>query len=90
MESYSYTAKKLTPWYPARIKPVRVGVYNVSCRASEQTGQWFAYWNGERFMYYHTDPRKAYRSRATFGCGADTKSWRGLNKRPRATYGNTK
>lgn len=40
---------KPTPWFVNGEKPTREGVYNVSCRKSEQTGKWFARWDGEKW-----------------------------------------
>jgi hypothetical protein len=74
------TELTLTEWYPASIKPVRKGIYNVSCRSEDQSGKWYSYWNGVSFMYYGIDPRSAMKYRKEKGCGNDTKSWRGIAK----------
>jgi hypothetical protein len=39
---------KLTPWYPANIKPVREGWYEVSCSYKNVCGG-MHYWNGKRW-----------------------------------------
>lgn len=41
--------KKMTPWFPGNVKPVRPGVYNVSCRSSGQTGNWYGRFDGNRW-----------------------------------------
>lgn len=36
-------SKKLTPWFPADVKPVRKGVYIASLFRHEK---WYRYWDG--------------------------------------------
>lgn len=38
---------KRTPWYPAHIKPVRVGMYEIKFGGFVFSGY---YWNGEKWM----------------------------------------
>lgn len=52
---------ELTPWFVNGEKPVRKGVYNVSCRKEHQSGQWYAYWDGERWSRAHDNIRQAAR-----------------------------
>jgi len=70
----------LTEWYPIDIKPVRKGVYNVSCRSEDQTGRWYSYWNGSNFNYYGLNVIKATQMKKDKGSGPFTKSWRGIAK----------
>lgn len=73
------TPRGLSPWFPVRIKPVRAGVYNVSCWSRKQTGNWYAYWDGERFGWFHNEPQGAFNMRESWGAVA--KSWRGLTRK---------
>lgn len=73
-------SKKLTPWFPMSVKPTRIGVYNVSCRAHDQSGTWYAKWDGVRFHWYATHPDDVW-SRDHSG-NDHTQSWRGLAKKP--------
>ena len=41
---------KLTPWFPASVVPVRVGVYEVRDQHID-TSHCFAYWDGDRFGF---------------------------------------
>lgn len=44
-------SKKLTPWFPGDVKPVRPGIYNVSCRDEWQTGEWYAKFDGDGWLW---------------------------------------
>ena len=80
--------QKLTPWFVNGEKPVRKGVYNVSCQRRHQSGTWFAYWDGKRFLPFDADKNGAEQSGREFlrkfkGCGAGAfvlsgGSWRGI------------
>ena len=54
------TNPKLTPWFTKGEKPVHIGVYNVSCRKHDQTGNWYSYWNGKEFSYWCRSIEAAY------------------------------
>ena len=72
----TYNDEDLTPWFPADVKPVRLGVYEVqmnNCR--------FAYFDGERWGWAFSTVRKANKDRHTTGA-IQSKVWRGLNKEP--------
>jgi hypothetical protein len=73
-------SKELTPWFPMRVKPARIGVYNVSCRAHDQSGAWYAKWDGFRFHWYAKHPNDILSS--DHGGNDRTQSWRGLAKKP--------
>ena len=45
---------RLTPWYPAHTRPVRVGVYNASQFFNEHI---YRYWDGEWWSYCDYTPR---------------------------------
>jgi hypothetical protein len=51
-----------TPWFSVKTPPVRPGVYNISCRDHDQTGTWFAYFDGE----YWRPWKQAYRPDYSF------------------------
>lgn len=76
---------KLTPWFPESVKPARPGVYNVSCRTSGQSGNWFARFNGEHWSPgWETDknyvfPLSDMESNSDRYLG----TWRGLAEKPK-------
>ncbi len=43
---------KCTPWYPASVLPVHVGVYECEWKAGGHTldGIWYNYWDGAQFL----------------------------------------
>lgn len=72
---------KLTAWYPAHIKPARVGVYLTH---SSSDGEWkfFQYWNGRKwggsasnewFAYVRRDEQTEFQR----------VQWRGLAEAPK-------
>jgi hypothetical protein len=76
---------KLTPWFTNGEKPDHIGVYNVSCQRENQTGDWYSYWNGERFYFFASDVEEAYREYYNGCTGGKSDSfvliegsWRGL------------
>ena len=73
---------KLTPWFPAHVKPARVGVYEVDDQDG-MIGPWYAYWNGRRFGWRSwKGPQEAYESRFD-SIGLDERAiWRGLAEDP--------
>jgi hypothetical protein len=76
---------ELTEWFSIETPPVRKGVYNVSCNGTDQSGQWYSYWDGLRFNYYSYQ-NEAYEDYLNHGLGAGpaTQSWRGLASPPAA------
>lgn len=73
---------KLTPWFPAEVKPVHQGTYEVD-DDDGIPGSWYAYWDGWKFGYRHYDPEIAFRLRDRHtDCNHMTK-WRGLAKPPK-------
>lgn len=46
----------ITPWYPADVKPVRVGVYE---RKIVVWKVWFSYWNGKKWSIGGRTPKEA-------------------------------
>jgi hypothetical protein len=81
-------SEKLTPWFPADVKPVRNGVYEVESRVHRA----FAYWNGERFGWRCWElpglgaeeaAIDAFHMRRAETCLEPRVSWRGLAKEPK-------
>ena len=76
---------KLTPWFVNGEKPTRKGVYNVSCRKKNQTGLWFARWDGKT---WHTAALSTGRAEKITQKASDPQrwnldgSWRGLAEEP--------
>ena len=68
---------KKTEWFPACIKPVRVGEYEVNrpCMPSERWAQCRMFWNGNRWQY----PDRGY---TDFGTVHESGGeWRGLTEK---------
>lgn len=78
---------ELTPWFVNGEKPARPGVYNVSCRKFDQTGYWFAKWDGNSWFVAKELVQLAEREGNKLGEGDDRHwhvrgSWRGLAQNP--------
>lgn len=84
-------AQNLTTWFPETMKPVRVGVYEVTDYNEKHRA--FAYWNGKRFGYRcwayegEIDEQEAINDALGFRraetCLSPRCSWRGLAKEPK-------
>ena len=76
---------KLTPWFVNGEKPARPGVYNVSCRKENQSGHWYARWDGEQWFRARLSVDGA-AGRALpetlLNYWSDIGSWRGLAEKP--------
>lgn len=70
---------KLTPWFPANIKPVRVGPYEVQVNSTYAKGRSFQYWNGSEWRFRDGSPTFAMELRhyRTF---FESPVWRGLTE----------
>lgn len=79
-DAYSYSAKDMTRWYHASIKPARVGLYRIE---ADVYAQW-AYWNGEFWGFRCFSPEAAYAERNNRTLGP-IYHWRGLKKNPAPT-----
>jgi len=67
---------KLTPWFPANVKPVRAGVYEVE---SLNHFKLYRYWDGRRWRAgAHTPDRAIQKFRISGLPSPDVVSWRGL------------
>jgi hypothetical protein len=72
-------SKKMTPWFPPQIKPMRVGVYQIKFNYPlPRTESMYATWNGRRwsnmsyqtFGYWH----------GIFSGAEQEKHWRGFTE----------
>lgn len=79
---------KFTPWFINGENPFRPGVYGVSRKRRDQSGNWYSHWNGKNFGPFGGTPQEALRMRRTWlSRGAGTRvlsggSWRGLAEQP--------
>jgi len=70
---------KLTPWFPAEVKPVHVGAY-LSLEYSDGAN-FYRYWDGKRWGAASRNIRNALRfTNTSFACQENT--WRGLAEKP--------
>lgn len=86
--------QKLTGWFVKGEKPVRKGVYNVSCQREHQSGRWWSYWDGVRFLSFSNKRcetaeygQTRWEKHRTVGAGNEVLaggSWRGLAHPPKA------
>jgi hypothetical protein len=78
-----HTDTQLTPWFPARVKPARVGVYQT--QDSDLPGYtYYNLWDGKRWHYGDQELRT---HQVWFDPWPDNaaslKRWRGLAKEPK-------
>jgi hypothetical protein len=69
---------KTTPWFPASVTPVRVGLYQVQHELWDENPTPYSYWDGKTFNSIYCNPHLAYRERGFDGAGPDVTAWRGL------------
>ncbi|HEU6454746.1 MAG TPA: hypothetical protein VN201_04730 [Roseateles sp.] len=69
-------SKKLTPWFPHEVKPVRPGIYE----AHWACGTWYCKWDGE-WHWGSSTPRKALSGYPVRGMDVLIR-WRGLAENP--------
>lgn len=75
---------KLTPWFQKNVKPVHVGVYEVDRTHANKISAWYAYWNGEKFMFRSSvSPYDAYNNSNFPSIIGDYTTWRGLAEKPK-------
>lgn len=72
--------EKLTPWFPADVKPVRVGVYETNFREVCAVFKGFSFWNGVEWSNQR-DLKEGARTAGYTG-SVQTKQWRGLASNP--------
>jgi len=68
---------KLTPWFPAHIKPVRPGVYDTRFRDGPKLVCGYSFWTGTQWSVQWWRVETATARRSTDGAIQD-KEWRGL------------
>lgn len=71
---------KLTKWFPASIKPVHVGVYEIKPRLSSMP-QLFKHWDGKKwgFTGLNIADAKFYGDRGVY-LATQNVQWRGIKK----------
>lgn len=70
---------KLTPWFPAKVKPVRAGVYEVK---QDDMPAWYRRWDGEDWYVGGATPGWASNAIIVWDNGLRT-PWRGLAEEPK-------
>ncbi len=69
---------KLTPWFPANVKPVRAGVYEIQ----DGLAAWYRRWDGLR--WYVGGPTPGWASNEIIGLDNGHRApWRGLAEEPK-------
>jgi hypothetical protein len=76
-------SRKLTPWFPADVKPVRAGIYFVrqlhnDCKSEIVIFEGYCYWSGSRWG--SASGTKAGAEKLKGDRGFQNKPWRGLTK----------
>ncbi len=71
----------VTEWFPADIKPVRVGVYQIKDGFMDEV-DWYSYWNGLEWRYAGYTPKEAYQDRLEKHSLNQYQKWRGLSSKP--------
>lgn len=69
---------KLTPWFPATVKPVRAGVYRTRPESSTSQIICYSYWSGRKWGFYKYTKRHAISAMGE--SPVQNKEWRGVLK----------
>ena len=69
---------KMTPWFPAHIKPVHKGVYEVKFTAVRSISPMYATWNGRKWSC--SSFKKSNEWHEKFRGADQDKYWRGFTK----------
>ena len=72
--------KQMTPWFPAKIKPVRAGVYETKWFCVDECEHGFSYWNGSIWANSSTSPKSAYGHKNWTSGAVQSKKWRGFTE----------
>ena len=75
---------KLTPWFPAHVKPARPGVYKKDFSLITDIRE-FQYWTGNRWIYGADTPEDTaanLRNSRHYGAHPGPRPWRGLAEKP--------
>ena len=70
---------KLTPIFPAHIKPVRVGVYKTGASGERGKLIWWSYWDGKRWGW-HCDSWEEAKHDGQWFFADQEKRWQGILK----------
>ena len=70
---------KLTPWFPANVKPVRAGVYEVK---EDDPPAWYRRWDGECWYVGDATPERAAQETIVLASWLRA-PWRGLAEEPK-------
>lgn len=74
------TDKQMTPWFPARTKPFRAGVYQVRLPVPTHN-EVYAFWTGDRWGAIASTPERAGLLEFAFADWANQKKrWRGFTE----------
>jgi hypothetical protein len=69
---------KLTPWFPANVKPVRAGVYEIQ----DSLAAWYRRWDGMNWYVGDSEPERA--AQETIVLASYLRApWRGLAEEPK-------
>lgn len=68
---------KLTPWYPAGVNPVHIGIYETRMQI---VPEWYRYWDGERWYVGSETPDEACNQFRLNEIAWHRKEWRGLTE----------
>lgn len=71
---------KMTPWFPSKTKPVRVGVYETQWYCVDEWDCGFSYWNGSQWANGIESPESAYFYKNWIGGAVQNKKWRGFTE----------
>lgn len=74
-------SKQLTDWFPADVKPVHIGCYQVDDKDCFP-GSWYAYWDGFKFCYRGQTPQDAFQEKDCVTGLEPLVLWRGLAEKP--------
>jgi len=69
---------EVTPWFPGKVKPVRVGVYETAPRG---VTRYYQFWDGFRWGWAGHSPKEAEQDRRLPSYHQKDK-WRGLSSDP--------
>lgn len=70
---------QLTPWFPAEVKPVRIGFYQTMFGSTLSEG--YSFWDGKNWWCQYKGLDRAIFWGSRDGKGDQTKIWRGLRSK---------
>jgi hypothetical protein len=71
---------QMTPWFPANVKPVHAGVYEIKIRYEDRST--YCYWGGDRWGFFAHRPDVAELLCNAFAdTASQAKIWRGFTER---------